>query len=79
MPHSYCSSTVLALLFYCGLGFASHMIDLLLDDRILSLHGVLDDLGLFHLHCVKVVLGVYDNNLFSCSLLDLVLRFPIFG
>ena len=24
-----------------------------------SLHGVLDDLGLFHLHCVDVVHGVY--------------------
>ena len=54
------------------------MIDLLLDYRMLSLHRVLDDLGLFHLHCVKVVLGVYDNNMFSCALLDLVLRFPIF-
>ena len=28
----------------------AHMDDLLLDDRILSLYGVLDDLGLFHLH-----------------------------
>ena len=57
MPHSCCSSTVLARLVCCGLGVASHLIDLLLDDRILSLRGVLDYLGLFHLHCVKVVLG----------------------
>ena len=28
----------------------AHLIDLLLNDRILSLHGVLDDLGLLHLH-----------------------------
>ena len=46
---------------------------------ILSLHGVLDDLGLFHLHCVNVVLGVYVHNLFNGSLLDLVLKYPIFG
>ena len=56
MPHSCCSSTVLARLVCCGLGFASHLIDLLLDE-IRSLRGVLDDLGLFHLYCVKVVLG----------------------
>ena len=78
MPHSCCSSTVLARLVCCGLGFASHLIDLLLDE-IRSLRGVLDDLGLFHLHCVKVVLGEYFHNLFKCSLFDLVLRFPIFG
>ena len=70
---------VVARLVCCGLGFASHLIDLLLNDRILSLHGVLDDLGLFHLHCVKVVLGLHVHNLFNGSLLDLVLRFPIFG
>ena len=75
-----CSIRVVLPRFLHGFfGFASHMIDLLLDDRILSLHGVLVNLGLFHLHCVKVVLGVYVHNLFSCSLLDLVLRFPIFG
>ena len=79
MSHSCCSSTVFALLECCGLGFAAHLIDLLPDDRILSLHGVLDDLGLFHLHCVKVVLGVYVHDLFNGSLLDLVLIFPIFG
>ena len=28
----------------------AHLVDLLLDDRILSLQGVLDDLGLLHLH-----------------------------
>ena len=44
-----------------------------------SLYDVLDDFGLFHLHSVKVVLGVYVHNLFNGSLLDLVLRFPIFG
>ena len=28
----------------------AHLIDLLMDDRVLSLHGVLDDLRLLHLH-----------------------------
>ena len=60
------------------LGFASHL-DLLLDDRIRPVCSVLHDLGLFHLHCVNVVLGVYVHNLFNGSLLDLVLRFSIFG
>ena len=32
------------------------LIDLLLDDRILIFHCVLDDLGMFHHHCVDVVL-----------------------
>ena len=40
---------------------------------------VLDDLGLPHLHCVKVVLGVNVHGLFNDSLLDLVMRFPIFS
>ena len=63
MSHSCCSSTVYARLECCELGFASHLIDLLLDDRIRSLYSVLDDLGLFHLHCVNVVLGVYVHKL----------------
>ena len=79
MSHPCCSSTVFARLVCCGLGIASYLIDLLLDDRIVSLHGGLDDLGLFHLHCVNVVLGVYVHNLFNGSLLDLVLRCPICG
>ena len=37
-----------------------------MDDRILSLHGVLDDLGLLHLH------RVYD--LFTGSLMGLALK-----
>ena len=59
-----------------------HLIDLLLDDRILSLHGVLDDLGLFHLHCVDVVqvmLVMHSHNSFNGSLLDPALRYTIFG
>ena len=44
----------------------THVIDFLMDDPILSLHGLLDDLGLLHLH------QVYD--LFSGSLLGLALR-----
>ena len=79
MSHSCCSSTFFARLVCCGLGFASYLLDLLVDDRILPLHGVLDDPGLFHIHCVKVVMGVYVHNLFNGSLLDLVLRFPIFS
>ena len=57
---------------------ASHLIDVLLDDRIHSLRGVLDDLGLFHLHCVDVVLGVHVHNLLNGSLLDPVLRYTVF-
>ena len=56
--------------------------DLLLDDQILSLHGVLDDLGLFHLHSLDVVLVMlvmHAHNLFNGSLLDPVLRYTIFG
>ena len=34
------------------LDLLAHLIDLLLDDRILSLRGVLDDLGTSPLHCV---------------------------
>ena len=49
--HSCCCSTVSARLECCELGFASHLIYLLLDDRILSLRGVLDDLGMIHIHC----------------------------
>ena len=75
VSHSCCSSTVSARLVCCGLGFASHLIDLHLDDRILTLHGVLDDLGLFHLHCVRVVLGVYVHNLFNVRCLILSLDF----
>ena len=78
MSHSCCSSTVPTRLECWELGFASHLIDLLLDDRILSLHGVLDHLGLFHLHCVDVVLGVHVHNLFSGSLRDPVLRHTVF-
>ena len=61
----------------CELGFAPDQIDLLLDDRILSLHGVLHDFGLFHLHCVDVVLVIlitHAHNLFNGWLLD-----PVFG
>ena len=76
--YSCCSSTVSKPLECCAIGFASHLIDLLLDDRILSLHGVLDDLGLFHLHCVDVVLGVHVRNLLNGSLLDPVLRYTVF-
>ena len=56
------------------------MTDLLLDDQVLPLHGVLDDLGLFHLHYVDVVLimlVMHDHNLYG-SLLDPVLRYTIF-
>ena len=42
-----------------------------------SLHGVLDDLGLFHLHCVVVVLGVHVHTLFNDSLRDPVLRYSL--
>ena len=77
--HSCCSSTVSARLECCELGFASHLIDLLLDDRNLSLRGVIDNLGMFHLHCVDVVLGVHVHNLFHGSLLDPVLRYTDFG
>ena len=51
-----------------------HTNDLLLKDRILSLHGVLDDLGLFHLHCVDDVLDMHVHKLFNGLLLDPVLR-----
>ena len=78
MSHSCCSSTVSTRLECWELGFASQLIDLLLDDRILSLYGVLDDLGLFHLHYVGVVLGVHVHNLFNGSLLDPVLRYTVF-
>ena len=66
---------VFARLVCCGLGFESHLVDLHLDDRILSLHGVLGDLGLFHLHCVRVVLGVYVHNLFNVRCLILSFNF----
>ena len=56
---------------------ASHLIDLLLGDRILPLRDVLCYLGLFHLHCVDVVLGVHVHNLFNSSLLDPVLRYSL--
>ena len=46
-----------------------HLIDLLLDDRILSLHGVLDDLGLLHLHLVYDLLDMLVRNLFTSSIL----------
>ena len=45
---------------------------------MLSLHSVLDDLELFHLHCVDVVLGVHVHNLFNGSLRDPVLRYTVF-
>ena len=51
-----------------------HLIDLLLDDRFLSLHGVHDDLRLRHLHKVYDLLDVLEHNLFTGSLLDRVLR-----
>ena len=38
----------------------------------------LDDLELFHLHCVDVVLGVHVHNLFNGSLRDPVLRYTVF-
>ena len=55
-----------------------HMNDLLLEDRIHSLHGVLDDLGLFYLHCVDDVLDMRVHKLFNGLLLDPVLRHIIF-
>ena len=47
-----------------------HLIDLLLDDRFLSLHGLLDDLGLLHLPCIDDVLDMRVHNLFNGSLPD---------
>ena len=44
--HSCYSSTVSKRLECCELRLASHLIDVLLDDRIHSLRGVRDDLGL---------------------------------
>ena len=44
----------------------THVIDLLMDDRILSVHGLLNDLTLHHLHCVY--------KMFTSSLLGLALR-----
>ena len=52
--------------------------DLLLD-QILSQHGVLDDLGLFRLHYVDVVLGVHVHNLLNGSLLDPVFDECVLG
>ena len=52
----------------------AHLIDLLLDDRILSLHDVLDDLGLLHLHGVYDLLDMLVRNLFTGSLLGRALR-----
>ena len=52
----------------------AHLIDLLLDDRFLSLHGVHDDLRLLHLHRVYDLLDALDHNLFTSLLLDRVLR-----
>ena len=51
----------------------AHLIDLLLDDRILSLR-LLDDLGLLHLHSVYDLLDVLVHNLFTSLLLDRALR-----
>ena len=63
------------LLECCELGFASHLIDLLLDDRILIFHCVLDDLGMFHHHCVDVVLVMHAHD---GSQLDPALRYTSF-
>ena len=63
------------LLECCELGFASHLIDLLLDDRILIFHCVLDDLGMFHHRCVDVVLVMHAHD---GSQLDPALRYPSF-
>ena len=77
---SCCSSTVSARPECCELGFASYQVHLLQDDRVRSLHGVLDDLGLFQLHCLGVVLVMLVTHATTCytgSLLDLVLRYTI--
>ena len=39
------------------------MADLLLDDRLHSLHCLLDDFGLLHFNCVDDVLNVRVHNL----------------
>ena len=74
--HSCCSATVSALLDSCEPCFAPHLIDLLQDDRVLSLYNVLDNLKLFHLHCVDIVLVMlvmHPLNLFNGLLLDLLM------
>ena len=55
----------------------AHLVDLLVDDRILSLRGVLDDLGPLHFHCVYDLLDMLVRDMFTSSLLDRVLRQPL--
>ena len=55
----------------------THLIDLLMDGRILSLYSLLDDLGLLHLHRVYDLLDALVHNLFTSSLLVRVVRQPV--
>ena len=40
-----------------------HLVDLLLDDGLLSLHCLLEEFGLLHFNCVDDVLNVHVHKL----------------